>query len=144
MKKFVMFLTLALFAVAVTFAQRVAISNYVQITGTAADTVISGTYCSVPVAVTLRGPYYMHVETDLDELSGSATASVVLQGSPDGSHWTALDTLTATADATVKFTIGNPWNSGKSQIWKQLRTYTTLSTTGKWKVLYNRFVVAAL
>jgi len=74
-------------------------------------------------------------------MSGSATASVVLQGSLDGSHWTALDTLTATADATVKFTISNPWNSGKTQIWRQLRTYTTLSTTGKWKVLYNRFSV---
>jgi len=135
-----MLVSLVLIAVA-SFGQRKVISNYAQVDGTAADTVISGTNCSVPVAVSLRGPYYMHVETDLDEMSGSATASVVLQGSLDGSHWTALDTLTATADATVKFTISNPWNTGKMQIWKQLRTYTTLSTTGKWKVLYNRFSV---
>jgi hypothetical protein len=76
------------------------------------------------------------VEADLDEQSGSQTFTGVIQGSYDGTNYTALDTLTATADETMPFPIQS-WDATNGVDYNFMRLkYTLGSTSAKWLVTY--------
>lgn len=137
MKKLVLILSV-LFAVVAINAQSFSVterSPFQKYTGTAADTTISGTALNKVWSCVWDSRYLYHVVADIDEISGSATCSVILQGSMDNSNWVAIDTLTATADAVLDFDLqsGDAYHAFD---WKYMRINMSLSTTGKWDLNY--------
>jgi hypothetical protein len=142
MKKLILFLAL-IASVALVNAQDFSASKYFMYTGTASDTV-NGSSDAEYITWIVNRPdlYFYQVEAEIDEISGSATAYVILQASNDNSHWNEIDTLglfttgveAMTADGTVY--IGD-LSTGVA--WRYMRTKLVISTTGKWDYNYVIF-----
>lgn len=135
-------IVLALLAIGmIASAQSFSSRNYYQYTGVTGDTAVSGTNATVSWVVPRSDLYLYRVECEIDEISGSANAIVILQGSMNNSTWFEVDTLAGedaveaqTADGYVfleDFTTG--------LMYRYLRVTMILSTTGKWDYNYIRF-----
>lgn len=72
----------------------------------------------------LNGVYGYVVQIIDDEVSGSATNTVVVQTSNDNTNWTTLETFTITTDTTVSR------SSLTGELGKYVRVYCTNSGTG--------------
>lgn len=141
-------LTLAFVAFAVS-AQQPASSvidfsagSYFEYTGVVGDTALDGTtHIDVTWKVSRNDLFLYRVEAELDEISGSATGIVILQGSMNGTDFFEIDTLTTvagvealSADGTVAI---QDLTTGVA--WRYLKALGKISTTGKWDLNYLRF-----
>ena len=138
MKKLVFLFALAAVTVMAS-AQSFTVSErspFFKYTGTAADTAISGSTKAISWQVNYGPRYMYHVVPVVEEISGAATASVILQGSMDNSNWVAIDTLTATDDASLNFD-----DKTNGYDWPYMRVLMSLSTTGKWDFDFVRVKV---
>lgn len=79
--------------------------NYLwTVTGTAADTSISGKVLNKAVIVNKATPVYYNIGVTLDEQT-AGSCPVIIQGKIfDEEAYTPIDTLTATSDTTIYFT----------------------------------------
>ena len=139
MKKLIFLLAFAIVAIAANAQWFKPNSGYGLYTGQAADTAVSGTAKSITWAVNLNRQYLYQVEAEIDELSGSASAIVILYGSNDNSHYYEIDTLattfTGTEAQTADGTVGlQDLSTGVA--WRYLKLTLSLSTTGKWDYNY--------
>jgi hypothetical protein len=142
MKKLVFILAVLAIGMIAT-AQDFNLKTYLSYTGVASDTVNgSSDYEYVTWQVLQDGLYYYQVEAEIDEISGSATAYVQLEGSNDNSHWNLIDTLATYSGGTEAVTADNTVYLGDLStgvMWRYLRTKLFISTTGKWD--YNYVIV---
>lgn len=148
MKKYIILLVFAFVAFAAS-AQVPANSTidfgagvYYEYTGLAGDTALNGTtHIDVTWKVARNDLYLYRVEAEMDEISGSATGIVILQGSMNGSDFFEIDTLTTvagvealSADGTVAI---QDLTTGVA--WRYMKALGKISTTGKWDLNYLRF-----
>lgn len=137
MKKFVLFLVIALAAI-VSFAQTRAAtlkteSYYYEFTLGASDTIIKSDTLIYQVTLNKAEPIRLQVQIDMDSISGAGHDSIFLQGrvfSPDS--WSAIDTAVFAHTGTGIFTL---YNISADLYYRQFRLFIkSTSTTGKNKV----------
>lgn len=140
MKRFiVLFSILAIGMIA--SAQSFNSKSYYQYTGVTGDTAISGTNATVSWQVPRNDLYLYRVEVELDEISGSASAIAIVQGSMNNSDWFEIDTAANTSATEAQTADGTVFLEDVSTgiMWRYLRVTVILSTTGEWDIDYIRF-----
>lgn len=157
MKKLFVFLALIALVASVNAQYRVHTSDMFTVSGDmtskyigqASDTVNGESDAEyITFKMNFDGPYLYQVQADLDEISGSATAQAILEGSNDNSHWVVIDSLATYGKSTIDVQpladdgtvyIGDV---STGAIWKYLRVKLVISTTGKWD--FNYLIVRAV
>jgi hypothetical protein len=133
MKKVLFFLAL-IASVALVSAQDFNAVTYGRYTGNSTTDTIATQYGEDYVywQVNRNDQYLYRVDVTLDEVSGSATVYVILQGSHDYVNWVELDTLAnaagteaTTADGTIFLT-----DMSTGVMWRYLRTRLLSTGTG--------------